>query len=50
MSYRLQLEHIVTSKKPANKWTSQDKFHESFEIAALTEAEQTEYCKKKISL
>ena len=33
--------------KPANKWTSEDKFHVVLETASLTETELAEYCRRK---
>lgn len=36
-----------TKHKPANKWTSEDKFQAVLETSTLTERELAEYCRRK---
>lgn len=37
----------LNNNKPANKWTSEDKFYAIIETSTLTEVELAEYCRKK---
>lgn len=40
-------KETTINHKPANKWTSEDKFHVVLETASLSETELAEYCRRK---